>query len=78
MMKYKEKITQLRVRKLYREMDSLQDKLEAIRANCKHKHIEIVDYQVRAGMILEGSKVCQVCGELIEHELLTMNNASIN
>lgn len=77
-MSYKEKITQLRVRRIYRDLNILDEKLKTIRDICKHRHIITVDYEVRAGMILEGSKICDVCGELLEHKLLTMSNASIN
>lgn len=77
-MKLGDRITQRKVRRLYRRIGFAKARLELIRGLCDHNHIEMADYEARPGLILTNSKVCSICGELIDHELLTMSNVSIN
>ncbi len=71
-------IVRAKVRKLYREIDEAEDKLLAIRKQCPHNHIEVGDYEVRAGLILNESKICSICGEFLGNEQLTFTIASVN
>ena len=58
--------TQRKVRRQYRRINNAKAQLEIIRMFCDHKNVERVNYEVRAGQVLEGSVVCTECGELID------------
>ena len=62
-----EKKLKKRVNEIYKIIESANEELRQIRkTQCMHSGYEICTYSPRPGQYFENTKICSICGEVLE------------
>ena len=68
----KHKVIKAAVEKHYAAIKYAEDHIQALREECDHVETKLVNYMWAPGHINPGTKVCSICGDLID-DLLQEN-----